>query len=55
VDGAGLSFLLHDATKDAIVTSAAPPTTAAIRVRTEGEIMGFLYRSGELALAGGLR
>jgi len=54
--GAGLSFLLHDATNDAIATSAAPPMSAAIRADTEGEFMGILTSyCGELALAGGLR
>ncbi|GAA2782620.1 hypothetical protein GCM10010533_21080 [Mycolicibacterium pallens] len=54
-DGAGLSFLLHDATNDAMATRAAPPTSAAIRAEAEGEFMGILTESGELALAGGLR
>lgn len=43
-DGAGFSFLLQDATNDAMATSAAPPMTAAIRAETEGEFMGILYR-----------
>jgi hypothetical protein len=55
VGGAWFSLLLHDATNEAMVISAAPPTTAAMRVLTEGEFMRFLFRSGELALAGGLR
>jgi hypothetical protein len=53
-DGAGFSVLPHDATNDAMATSAAPPTSAAIRAATEGEFMRFLF-GGELALAGGLR
>lgn len=41
-DGAWFSFLLHDATNDAIVTNAAPPMTAATRAATEGEFIGIL-------------
>ena len=41
-DGAWFSFLLHDATNDAIVINAAPPMTAATRAATEGEFIGIL-------------
>lgn len=53
-DGAGLSFLLHDATNDAMATRAAPPTSAATRAEAEGEFMGILTESGELASPGAL-
>ncbi|SBS76302.1 hypothetical protein MHPYR_320021 [uncultured Mycobacterium sp.] len=57
VAGGGVLFssLLHDATNEAMAMRAAPPTTAAIRALMEGVFMRFLFRSGELALAGGLR
>jgi hypothetical protein len=55
VGGAWFSLLLHDDTSEAMAMSAAPPKTAAIRAPAEGEFIKFLFRSGELALAGGLR
>ena len=53
--GAGVSFLLHDERSAAMAMSAAPPKTAVIRAPAVGEFIRFLFRSGELALAGGLR
>lgn len=46
VAGGGVLFssLLHDATNEAMVMRAAPPTTAAMRARTEGEFMRFLFQ-----------
>lgn len=55
VDGALFSLELHDETSKVMAISAALPTTAPMRAATEGEFMRSLFRSGELALAGGLR
>jgi hypothetical protein len=55
VGGAWFSLGLHDETSKVMTISAAPPMTAPMRAAAEGEFMRFLFRSGELALAGGLR